>query len=168
MEDDLAAVEALAEMVHRHDDYPTYLPGNLRDFVVSDDTLEAWVAEQGQQIVGHAALHASSWPGVMKLVYDSTGLGAGQLAVVARLFVSPSARHRGVGHALLDAATAEAWKLGRRPILDVVTTLSAALRLYEKAGWRRIGTVQFQVPGGRSVPEHVFVGPVPSGEAERG
>ncbi|MBV9660299.1 MAG: GNAT family N-acetyltransferase [Acidimicrobiales bacterium] len=159
--DDLPAVERLADLIRRIDGYPGYLPGSLRDFLVTDDALGAWVAEQEEIIVGHVALHRRSWGEVMRVASESMGLEDGQLAVIARLFVIPEARQQGVGLHLLNSATAEAWRLGRRPILDVVANLAAAVRLYERAGWKIIGTVEFRHPDGRRLPEHVFAGPLP-------
>lgn len=158
--DDLPGLGRLAEAVWRTDRYPTYRPADLdlvQDFLVSNDAIEAWVAESDGQLVGHVALHNTSSPDVMEVARQRTGRTDDQLAVVARLLVSPHTRSRGLGTALLNAATTEARSLGRLAILDVVTTYTAAIRLYEASGWQRIGTVDFPLPGGQSVPEHVYV-----------
>ncbi|MGH2447391.1 MAG: GNAT family N-acetyltransferase [Chloroflexota bacterium] len=157
---DLYDLGRLAEDVYRADGYPTYRPTDLvQGFLVSSDAIEAWVAEVDGELVGHVALHHSSWEGVMAAAREATGYPNDQLAVVARLLVSPQARSRGLGTALLDAATAKAKTLRRLPILDVVTTYAAAVRLYEARGWHRIGTVDFPLPDGRFVAEHVYVSP---------
>ena len=137
VEDDLAALEGLPELVHHRDGYPAYLFGDLRDFVASPDALSAWAAETEGQIEGHVALHSSSWDGVMRLGRDATGLSDDDLAVIARLLVSPTARRQCVGRALLETATTHAWQLGLRSILDVIATYTAAIRLYEDTGWTR-------------------------------
>jgi GNAT superfamily N-acetyltransferase len=156
---DLPELERLATLVHNRDGYPAYLPGEIREFLVSQHALGAWVAESNDEIVGHVALHSRSWGGVMRAARKATGVGEASLAAVARLLVSPSARRQGIGHALLEAAAAEACRLGRRPILDVDTTLAAAVSLYESAGWVRIGTVEFPLPDGRQLTEHIYLGP---------
>ena len=84
------------------------------------------------------------------------------LAVVARLLVSPTVRCRGVGRALLQVAANNARGMGLRSILDVVVTYEAAIRLYESEGWGRVGTVQFPLPDGRTVDEHVYLSPIPA------
>src|SRR5262249_32483707 len=129
----------------------------VHDFLVSSDAIEAWVAELDGAVVGHVALHNRSWSGVMAAARQHTGRTDEQLAVLSRLLVSPLARSHGLGRALLEAATAKAQSLGRLAILDVVTTYTGAIRLYEAAGWKRVGTVDFPLPDGRSLPEHVYV-----------
>ncbi len=52
---------------------------------------------------------------------------------------------------------AEAEKLGRYPILDVDAELLAAVSLYERKGWLRVETVQFPLPDGRILREHVYL-----------
>ena len=156
---DLPELERLAAFVHVRDGYPAHLPGEIGEFLVSQDALGAWVAESNEEIVGHVALHGRSWGGVMEAARQATGLSDASLAAVARLLVSPSARRHGIGRALLEAAAAEACHLGRRPILDVDTTLAAAVSLYESAGWVRIGSVEFPLPDGRQLAEHIYLGP---------
>jgi GNAT superfamily N-acetyltransferase len=83
------------------------------------------------------------------------------LVLVARVLVGPTARRLGVGHALLDAAVAEAHRLRRRPILDVATQLQGAVALYESCGWDRAGEVMIDIDGEPSLPCYVYVGPPP-------
>lgn len=159
VDEDLPALVQLARVVHDSDGYPLYLPTDLGRFLVSPDAHRAWVAEDDGTLLGHVALHSRSWEGVMALARQETGLGDEQLAVVARLLVSPSDRRRGTGRALLRVAARTAWDLGYTPILDVATTYQAAHRLYEAEGWRRLGTVGFPIPDGHTVDEHVYLGP---------
>lgn len=57
------------------------------------------------------------------------------------LFVSPWARGRGLSRMLLDHAESEARNIGHNVInLDVRETMDAAIKLYESAGYRQIGT----------------------------
>jgi len=159
---DLADLERLAEIIHHVDGYPIYLPADLRSFVISPDAHGAWVAVEDGDLLGHVALHRRSWEGVMDLGRRTTGLGDDGLAVVARLLVSPTARRRGLGRALLQVAANNARAMGLRPILDVVATYEAAIRLYETEGWERLGTVQFPLPDGGTVDEHVYLSPIPA------
>lgn len=157
--DDLDACIALAGTVHAVDGYPVYLPTDLRRFLVSPDAHAAWVAVMAGEIVGHAALHRCTSPAVVAVASEDSALPVERLGVIARLFVSPDCRGAGVGTALLDAASGDAAGSGLRPILDVATGLTAAIRLYESCGWIRIGAVTVPLDDGSSLDEFVYLGP---------
>ncbi len=55
----------------------------------------------------------------------------------------PPGRRRGIGRALLEEATQEAVRRGRRAVLDVVEDHVAAIELYESCGWTRAGRVDW-------------------------
>jgi GNAT superfamily N-acetyltransferase len=90
----------------------------------------------------------------------SLGLPVESLAVIARLLVAPCVRRKGVGQALLEVAANEARSRGLWPVLDVVSSSTAAIALYEKCGWRRAGDVSVALPDGATFEEAVFLGPV--------
>ncbi len=55
---------------------------------------------------------------------------------IKRMYVVPDSRGRGVGRAILDALEGEARRLGaRRVVLETGTRQTAALALYERAGY---------------------------------
>ena len=87
------------------------------------------------------------------------GKAEAQLAVVARLLVSPRARGQGAGGLLLTEATKAARARGLHPVLDVDTDLAAAIALYESQGWARAGQVTATWPNGRTLTEYVYLGP---------
>jgi GNAT superfamily N-acetyltransferase len=62
-------------------------------------------------------------------------------ADVAKMQVHPRARGRGLGAALLQAAEREAKRLGRTLLVLDTVTGSPASRLYERAGWVRVGDI---------------------------
>ena len=62
---------------------------------------------------------------------------------------------------LLDAATGAAAARGLHPVLDVDTELSAAIALYESAGWTRAGQVTVRFRDGNILNEYVYLGPCP-------
>lgn len=112
-----------------------------RLFVSTPDALGAWVAESDRGIVEHVALQPKSSPAVMALACDATERSPDQLCVVARLFVAPSHRREG---------------------FDVAAHFGGAIRLYENAGWTRVGRVTVAVPDDEPQEELVNVGPAPS------
>jgi mycothiol synthase len=66
---------------------------------------------------------------------------AGDWGWVGTLGVLPAHRGRGIGEALLRTAFAEFWRRGeRRVALGVAAHSEAAMRLYERAGMRRLYT----------------------------
>lgn len=156
---DLTACVALLDAVHAADGYPMYMPEDPSAFLVTSDELGAWVAEDGDGLLGHVVLRTRSSPAVMEVAASAAGVGSEQLGVVARLLVAPGARRRGAGRALLEAAARRAVELGRRPVLDVVRTHAAAVALYDRAGWTRAGEVHVTFTSGQTVDELVFVGP---------
>lgn len=158
--EDREPLERLGAAVYRSDGYPRYLPETFGDFLVSADALGAWIATTDTGLVGHVALHPSSAPEVMAAARAATGLANHDLAVVARLLVSPTARRTGVGRALLGIATAAAAAEGRRAVLDVVTDHHSAIRLYDGAGWTRADTVTWILPDGSPLTEFVYLSPV--------
>jgi GNAT superfamily N-acetyltransferase len=156
------AIGELAKVVRANDNYPVYLGGDLLSFIVVPDAIGAWVADRAGIVVGHVALHArSSSNAVMALAEEATGLSAGQLAVVARLLVSPAERRAGLGRLLLGAAADRAAQLGLWPILDVVAESEAPIRLYEKAGWTCVGKVTVTFGQSGPIDEFVYLGPRP-------
>lgn len=65
------------------------------------------------------------------------------VAGIAGLAVAPAARGRGVASALLAAAEKHARHRGARKLsLRVLSTNDTALRLYERCGFRREGTLR--------------------------
>jgi GNAT superfamily N-acetyltransferase len=149
-ESDVPQLVGLADAVRALDRWPPHRVATTRDFVAGAVPLAALVAEDDDVVVGHVAIHERSAGPVMALASEALGVGAGQLAVVARLFVDPERRDRGVGRMLLETATEAATTIARHPILDVWTELHGAIALYERAGWRRLGHVNlvFREPCG--------------------
>jgi GNAT superfamily N-acetyltransferase len=159
-EADLDRCAQLAQEVQSVDGYPPYLQkGDLGLFIESSDAMAVWVAETDGDLVGHVALHARSSDAVMDLASAVADRPPDRFGVVARLFVSPEARRRGVGRTLLRTAEAHAVGLGLYPILDVVTRFQSAITLYEQCGWARAGTVILTLPDGSALEEFVYFAP---------
>lgn len=156
---DIEACVRLLDAVQRLDGYPVQQPDDRAGFLSVPDALGAWVAEDAGEVVGHVVLRERTSPRVMALAVERTGLEPDRLAVVGRLLVTPSSRRRGFGRDLLEAAVARAVGLGRWPVLDVVRDHVAAIALYERAGWRRLGEVSVTWNNGRGADEVVYAAP---------
>lgn len=154
--DDLEALGALAGRVHEADGYPIHLTGgDVIRFLTHPEPLTAWVAVEGDRIVGHVALNPSTSVPVMGLV-DELDVRA---VYVARLLVDQEFRRCGVGAGLLERARRKAVVRGFVPFLDVVDTplAAAAIGLYRREGWQEVGRVSFELVGD-AVEEIVFRG----------
>lgn len=141
----MVSLVSLADAVRAVDRWPPHRIGPTKDFIAGSVPLAALVGEDDGELIGHVAVHERSARKVMALASDATGVEASGLAVVARLFVDPERRGRGVGMTLLEAAVEATIAAGRYPILDVWTELDGAIALYERAAWLRLGEVTFNL-----------------------
>lgn len=149
-----ACVRALAA-VHRADWYPARWPDDPRQWLTPSHMLQAWVAVEGAVVHGHVALTA-----VDGEVAEVAGLPAEALAAVSRLFVGVDARRDGLARRLLSHAARAAVASGLRPVLEVESGATAAVALYERAGWRFAGafTADWTAPDGQLAVMRVYVG----------
>jgi ribosomal protein S18 acetylase RimI-like enzyme len=156
---DMAACAALAREVHALDRYPRFLPEDVRSFLDPPGAYGCWVADRDGEVAGHVALLPRGVRSALQIASSALDRPADQLAVIARLFVSPQARGNGTGRRLLDTATAEAVSRGLWPVLDVDTNLAPAIALYESSGWVRAGMITVRFRDGHSLDEYVYLGP---------
>ncbi len=166
---DIAVCASLVREVHALDRYPRFLPGDLSSFLDPPGAYGCWVAGHSGEVAGHSgevaghvALLPRSVPSALEIASHALGRPADQLAVIARLFVSPRARGKGAGRLLLETATAEAVSRGLWPVLDVDTNLAPAIALYESSGWIRAGMVTVRLRDGHFLDEYVYLGPTPA------
>jgi GNAT superfamily N-acetyltransferase len=138
-------VAALAE-VHRVDRYPMNWPADPHRWLREPHPVRAWVAVDADAvIVGHVAVH--------RITDQVDGPPGRPTAEVARLFVVPKARGLALGRALLDRAREWADKRATDLVLELAGDGTAASALYERAGWRCVGTktAPWTAPGGSPV-----------------
>jgi GNAT superfamily N-acetyltransferase len=147
--------------VRAADGYPAYWPSDPFGFIAPPYEQSSWVADLDDAVVGHVAVHDAAVDPVLPTASAATGLGASQLAVVARLLVAPEARRDGVGTALLATATKAAHIRRQRPVLDVGENLLGAIAFYEAAGWVSADRLIFDFPDAPPVVTLVYVGPEP-------
>lgn len=140
---DIPRLVSLADGIRAVDRWPPHRAGPTQNFLAGSVPLAALVAEGDGDVIGHVAVLDRSAASVMALASDAIGVEANALAVIARLFVDPAWRGRGIGMSLLEAALAASIAARRHPILDVWTELDGAIALYEHAGWVRLGEVTF-------------------------
>ncbi|MFJ9128075.1 GNAT family N-acetyltransferase [Streptomyces sp. NPDC102340] len=141
--------------VHHADGYPTNWPKDPAGWLSDGDIVGAWIGCHEERVVGHVLLaRPASGDVAPTLVPAGT-----PVAVVGRLFVAPSARGHRLGAALLGRAAREARRHGALAVLDVVTTDSAAIALYEQLGWRLLAQGQQEWGPGELVDVRCYSAP---------
>jgi GNAT superfamily N-acetyltransferase len=149
-------VEALAE-VHDIDRYPIVWPEHPAQWISPSGLLRAWVAEQDRKVVGHIALvDECDLP-------EGSEPGCGPpLALISRLYVTPSARRQAAGAQLLNHAQTWAMAEGYSLMLEVAELGDhAAIALYERSGWHHVSsaTASWTTPEGRPVTLRYYKAP---------
>jgi ribosomal-protein-alanine N-acetyltransferase len=122
---DLDALIPVVQQSHFTDSYPV-MSEHVSAAWLTEKGDPAWVAELDGVVVGHAAV---------------AGEPADPLELT-RLVVASAARGFGVANALLDAVEQHAVAVGSSLFLEVLEHNSAAIRLYERRGWRQASSEQ--------------------------
>jgi GNAT superfamily N-acetyltransferase len=157
---DLDACVAVLRRVHDHSGYPGRWPADPAGWLTPSGLIEAWVAERDGTVAGQVGLsQGDNHPGLVQAV----GWPLSEQAEIVRLFVDPDARGAGLGAELLAVASAHAVASGLHPVLEVVDDGGPAIALYERAGWRMIGTdtATWTTPDGAYPGLRYYVGPEP-------
>ncbi|MGW0433671.1 GNAT family N-acetyltransferase [Micromonospora sp. NPDC003197] len=159
-EADLDECVRVLRKVHERDGYPLNWPGRPDEWLASPLLLGSWVAELGCQVVGHIGLSRSGAGDAAPVLWSrTTGVPVTNVAVISRLFVSPVARGHGIGALLMARAMQSAREHGLHPVLDVVASDGSAAALYQRLGWRMLGTVDQQWGPAQTVTVHCFAAP---------
>ena len=146
-----ADVDALARLyedliahLNRHTNYPGWIAGIYptredAEAGVLENCL--YVARMDGRIVGTMMLRNRPEPGYAKADWRIR-LDDGEVLVVYTLAVHPDYLHRGIGKALLAFAVDRAGQTHMKAVrLDVYEVNEPAIRMYERAGFEYIGTV---------------------------
>jgi ribosomal protein S18 acetylase RimI-like enzyme len=158
---DLSDAGAALVEVHRSDGYPVEGVDDPVAWLLSPHQIAAWVAELDGLIVGHVAVgEPQSGDAAATAWAAQSEKGAEQIAVLGRLFVHPQARGHALGEQLARTATDYAHEHGLRLVLDVMTKDAAAIRLYERLGWQRIGTTQHDDGHAHTIDAYCYVSPI--------
>jgi GNAT superfamily N-acetyltransferase len=122
--------------VHVADGYPRRWPADAAAWLTPPGIIDAWVAtDEAGTVAGHVCLVGDVDDPV---VAAAAGIETTSLATVSRLFVVPLGRGRRLGAVLLETLTEHAAASGLRAMLDVVDDGGAAIRLYDRLGWRLV------------------------------
>lgn len=156
---DLAGAAAALTEVHATDGYPVEGVADPEAWLRSADVIAAWVAELDGGVVGHVAIMRPQGEDAVSLWMQQSGDQEDQIAVLARLFVVKEARKHAVGEQLMRAAMDHGIERGLRLVLDVMTKDVAAIRLYERLGWREIGRAPHHYGNGQSIDAVCYVAP---------
>jgi len=141
----LTDIEALAVLF---DEYRQFYGGTsdlkaARAFLISR-------FEHGESVL-FLAFQDNEPIGFVQLYPSFSSLSLGRMFVLNDLFVNPSGRKKGIGTALIHAATEYAKTVGAISMsLSTATTNTSAQSLYQSLGWQRdeqFWTYEFTVQG---------------------
>ncbi|MFF8911940.1 GNAT family N-acetyltransferase [Streptomyces sp. NPDC015032] len=158
-ETDLHGAGAALVEVHATDGYPVEGVDQPDRWLRSTDVLAAWVAATSGKIVGHVALMRPHGEDAVSLWIDQSGDSEEQVAVLARLFVVREVRKNAVGEKLMKAAMDYARSQDLRLVLEVMAKDTAAIRLYERLGWVKIGEAIHRYGNGQTINAACYVAP---------
>ena len=157
---DLNGAARTLESVYSTDGYPVEGVSEPVLWLSPPGLCAAWVATLDHSIVGHVLVTEPSLKNAAVETWASQQHGhADSIAIMARLFVDAGARGHGLGQRLTAAATAWATQNGRRLVLDVLDKDQAAMRMYERLGWRRFGSAIYENASGAKFVEYLYVSP---------
>ncbi|MFI8513949.1 GNAT family N-acetyltransferase [Streptomyces sp. NPDC085460] len=152
------AASALVE-VHASDGYPVEGVADPKGWIQSENVLAAWVGEVQGRIVGHVSVMRPQGVEAAAMWIEQSGDPEGNVAVLARLFVVTEARKHALGERLMRAAMDWARERGIRLVLDVMTKDTAAIRLYQRLGWTKIGEASHSFGDEQHIDAICFVAP---------
>ncbi|NHA69917.1 GNAT family N-acetyltransferase [Phycicoccus flavus] len=158
IDDDLPALAKVLVEVHAADGYPVEGVDDPLAWLDLPNALGAWTAELDWQPVGHVAMSEpgpdDQAPRLLPEAHNSR-----DAAVLGRLFVSPVSRCRGIAEALIRTVMRASADADRRLVLDVMVKDAAAIHLYERLGWVRLGNFKHSDDRGSSVPAIAMAAP---------
>ena len=124
-------IDAAQSMHYRQDDLDR-LDEDYEHFLqnaVQDETLRAWVAEVGGEIVASGAVSVLAWP-------PCPGLRPGWAALLHSMYTAPKYRRQGIGRSIVEAAISFCKARGCRCIMLGARGSDAGRHLYETIGFR--------------------------------
>ncbi|MFJ6797540.1 GNAT family N-acetyltransferase [Streptomyces sp. NPDC091268] len=128
-------------------------------WIRSANVRAAWVGEVDGKIVGHVSVMRPQGEDAVSMWIERSGDDEEHVAVLARLFVLQEARQHALGAQLMRAATSWAQGQGIRLVLDVMAKDAAAIRLYQRLGWTKIGEATHPYGEGQLMDAICFAAP---------
>lgn len=157
---DLPECVELLRSVHVADSYPKFWPPDPARWIATKREVPAWVVrDDSSTIQGHVGVQGVKPGPAADLWTAASGTDPELLLEVNRLFVSPAHRRQRLGEALLAEVVRYAHEQGAQPVLEVSQQGAAAIRLYERLGWRRVGEWELTVDEQRRLPLFLYLGP---------
>jgi len=158
---DLKTCGAILRRVHELDGYPVEGVADTDAWLNPPTLIKAWVAMLDHQIVGHSLLTSpTEHDEAARLWQEQSGMPLDAITVLGRLFVDPLARGYDAGSHLMTAALQYATRHRLTAVLDVMDKDHAAIRLYERAGWRPIGEARHTFGADQSIRALCYVAPL--------
>ncbi|KAL1412880.1 hypothetical protein Q8F55_000629 [Vanrija albida] len=160
-------LEALADLLARQQPETHYpiewpFPVPLREFIVRDTELHAWVAELDGEVVGHVSVTRVTGGIDSTMSPEWTrahGVDESELRCISVFFTDVSKTGIGLGRRLHDVAAAQALKEGY-PVLDVVARHEGPVRFYANRGWKTVHTMDASwSPPGNPIPVKLMILP---------
>lgn len=144
---DLDGCVAALASVHESGGYPTNWPADPARWLTPSGAIHGWAGACDGSIIGHAVLRLPSFSTVSQSAVE-----------LSRLFVTPAARRKGIGAALMQATMRWAADKDLDLQLEVADRLQAARALYERSGFRLIDIMQadWTTPDGAPVTLHRY------------
>lgn len=147
--------------VHERDGYPVEGVADPEPWLSPPGLMCAWIGELDGAVVGHALVTtAKPDDHAVGLWTERSHEPAAKIVVLGRLFVGPAGRGYGVGEQLTRAAMDFAGAKDLRLVLDVMEKDRAAIRLYERLGWKNIGSAWHRFGAGEEVAAQCYVAPI--------
>jgi ribosomal protein S18 acetylase RimI-like enzyme len=156
---DVPECAALLREVYALDAYPVEGVDDAEGWMYPVGMMAAWVAGEPGKVLGHAAVCEPNGDAAVSMLVARTGVAESDIAVLARLFVGPNARGRGVGRFLADAALAYTVDKRLRAVFDVMEKDRSAISMYERMGCVLLGRTSHHVADGRTIPALCYAAP---------
>ncbi len=156
---DVPECAALLREVYVLDGYPVEGVDDAEGWMYPVGLIAAFVASEPKGLLGHAAVCEPNGDAAVSMLVARTGAAESEIAVLARLFVGPKARGRGIGLMLANAALDYAATKRLRAVFDVMEKDRTAISMYERMGCVLLGRTLHQVANGRAIPALCYAAP---------
>jgi ribosomal protein S18 acetylase RimI-like enzyme len=156
---DIPSCATLLRQVHALDGYPVEGVDDADGWMQPEGLMAAWVAGEAGDVLGHAAICEPHGDAAVSMLVARTGVAESEVAVLARLFVGPAARGRGLGKMLAQTAFDYASLKRRKAVFDVMEKDHAAISMYERMGCVLLGRTSYEVSTNHAVHVCCYAAP---------